>query len=287
MADHFDVVVVGSLHLDILTKSPRLPVLDETVLGQSWHFKCGGKGGNQAVAAARAGATTAFVGCVGDDDFGSRLLANLDRAKVDRSRVRIDPTTGSGMSVAMEDADGNYSAVVVSGANQHIQPSQCESLSARVLLVQNEIPAAVTLGAARACGDALVVYNIAPFLPLTGELLQHVDLIVANRVEAAEATGVAIASLGDAARAAQVLSARGCNSVVTAGELGCALCTSKGEPRFIPARKVEAVSTHGAGDVFCGILATHLAHGAELIVAVLEANALAAEFVSRTDVLRD
>ena len=166
MADHFDVAVVGSLHLDIMTKAPRLPALDETVLGQSWHFKCGGKGGNQAVAAARAGARTAFIGCVGNDDFGSRLLAHLDAAKVDRSRVSIDPKSGSGMSVAMEDTDGNYSAVVVSGANQNIRPAQYEGLSTRVLLIQNEISASATLDAARACkrGKAFVVYNTAPFL---------------------------------------------------------------------------------------------------------------------------
>ena len=285
MADHFDVAVVGSLHLDIMTKAPRLPALDETVLGQSWHFKCGGKGGNQAVAAARAGARTAFVGCVGNDDFGSRLLAHLDAAKVDRSRVSIDPKSGSGMSVAMEDADGNYSAVVVSGANQNIRSSQYESLSTRVLLIQNEISASATLDAARACkrGKAFVVYNTAPFLPLSDELLQHVDLILANRVEATDATGIAIATLSDAARAAQALSARGRNSVVTAGDLGCALCTDKGELKLIPAVKVKAVSTHGAGDAFCGHLAARIAKAVELAEAVSEANMSAARFVSCAD----
>jgi ribokinase len=285
MADHFDVTVVGSLHLDIMTKAPRLPALDETVLGQSWHFKCGGKGGNQAVAAARAGARTAFVGCVGNDDFGSRLLAHLDAAKVDRSRVSIDPKSGSGMSVAMEDADGNYSAVVVSGANQNIRPSQYEGLSTRVLLIQNEISASATLDAARACkrGKAFVVYNTAPFFPLSDELLQHVDLVLANRVEATDATGIAIATLSDAARAAQALAAMRRNSVVTAGGLGCALCTDKGELKLIPAVKVKAVSTHGAGDVFCGHLAARIAKTVELAEAVSEANMAAARFVSCAD----
>lgn len=285
MADHFDVAVVGSLHLDILTKSSRLPALDETVLGQSWHFKCGGKGGNQAVAAARAGARTAFVGCVGTDDFGSRLLANLDAAQVDRSRVSIIPKTGSGMSVAMEDANGNYSAVVVSGANQNIQSSQYENLPISVLLIQNEIPPLVTLDAARACkrGKAFVVYNTAPFLPLSDEILQHVDLIVANRVEATNATGIAIASLADAARAAQALSTHGCNSVVTAGNLGCALCAYRSEPYLIAAMKVRPVSTHGAGDFFCGVLAARIAQGVELAEAVSEANISAARFVSHPE----
>ncbi|WP_256378642.1 PfkB family carbohydrate kinase [Nordella sp. HKS 07] len=285
MVDHFDVAVVGSLHLDIMTKSPRLPALDETVLGQSWHFKCGGKGGNQAVAAARAGARTAFVGCVGNDDFGSRLLANLDAAQVDRSRVSIVPMAGSGMSVAMEDASGNYSAVVVSGANQSIQPSQYENLSVRVLLIQNEISSLVTLDAARACkrDNTFVIYNTAPFLPLSDELLHNVDLIVANRVEATDATGIAIASLSDAARAAQALSSYGCNSVVTAGNLGCALCAHRGKPDLIAAVKVKPVSTHGAGDFFCGVVAARIAQGVELADAVSEANISAARFVSCAD----
>jgi len=283
MVDSFDVAVVGSLHLDIMARAPRLPALDETVLGQSWHFKCGGKGGNQAVAAAGAGARTAFVGCVGNDDFGSRLLANLDAAGVDRSRVNTDPKLESGMSIAMEDADGNYGAVVVSGANQNIHPAQYEGLSTRVLLIQNEISTAVTLDAARTCGlgGAFVVYNTAPFLPLSEGFLQHVDLIVANRVEATDATGIAITSLSDAARAAQTLSTRGCNAVVTAGELGCSLCTSEGEIRVIPAVKVKVVSTHGAGDVFCGVLAARIARGTELAAAVMEASTQAAQFVSQ------
>jgi ribokinase len=285
MADHFDVTIVGSLHLDIMTKSARLPAVDETVLGQSWHFKCGGKGGNQAVAAARAGARTAIVGCVGKDDFGSQLMNHLDAAKVDRARVRVDQATGSGMSVAMEDANGNYRAVVVSGANQNIYPSQYEGLSTRVLLIQNEIAASVTLDAARTCknDDAYVVYNTAPFLPLSEDLLQYVDLIVANRVEATDATGIAIASLDDAARAAQALSARGRSSVVTAGDLGCALSMDTGEFKLIPAVKVTAISTHGAGDVFCGELAARIANGADLVEAVSEANASAARFVSCAD----
>ena len=112
-----EVAVVGSLHLDIVVAAPRLPARDETLMGSAWHFKCGGKGGNQAVAAARFGSPTGFGGQVGDDDFGRRLTANLAAAGVDIAHVGVDPARGSGMSVAITEAAGEYGAVVVSGAN--------------------------------------------------------------------------------------------------------------------------------------------------------------------------
>jgi len=282
MGDDFDVVVVGSLHLDIVVKGPRLPARDETVMGHTWSFKCGGKGGNQAVAAAKCGARTGFVGCVGEDDFGSRLVANLDKAGVDRSHVRIDPLLGSGMSAAIEDADGDYNAVVVSGANQNILSTQLKGIAARVLLIQNEIAAGINLDAARTLrrGGAFVIYNTAPFLPLSKDLMQHIDLIVANRVEATEATGIAISSLDEALRAAKALSTRECSAIVTAGELGSVTWTREGEPHVNPAHEVQVVSTHGAGDLFCGTLAARLAQEIDLRLAVIDANLAAAQFVS-------
>ena len=149
-----DVAVVGSLHLDIMVAAPRLPALDETLIGQSWGTKCGGKGGNQAVAAARFGAKVAFGGQTGADDFGERLRANLVEAGVDISCVGIDRLTGSGMSVAITEAHGEYGAVVVSGANLTIDPAAIVTAWAplwncKVLLLQNEIPEAVSLAAAR------------------------------------------------------------------------------------------------------------------------------------------
>ena len=113
----FDVIVCGSLHLDIMVDAPHLPRLDETAVGKAWRQVCGGKGGNQAVQAARHGAKTAMIGCVGEDDFGARLTANLDAAGVDRSGIGVDRRAGSGMSVAIVDKNGDYGAVIVSGAN--------------------------------------------------------------------------------------------------------------------------------------------------------------------------
>src|SRR6185436_970950 len=111
------VSVVGSLHLDILVEAPRLPLSDETLAGRAWSQKCGGKGGNQAVAAARFGATVAIGGRIGKDAFGKTLLANLQAAGVDVACIGTDAAAGSGMSVAIQDAGGEYGAVIVSGAN--------------------------------------------------------------------------------------------------------------------------------------------------------------------------
>ena len=146
------VVVLGSLHYDIMVDAPDRPRKGETVAGRSWAPKFGGKGGNQAVAAARQGARHAMVGAVGDDDFGTALLANLDRAGVDRAAVAMLDGAGSGMSVAIFDDEGDYGAVIVSGSNLAITADQCGETrlaGANVLVLQNEIPEAINEAAAR------------------------------------------------------------------------------------------------------------------------------------------
>src|SRR5258707_1368236 len=150
----FDVVVCGSLHLDIIVQAPHLPRLDETVVGSAWDRICGGKGGNQAVQAARQGARTAMIGRVGKDDFGRRLIQNLDEAGVDRTNVAVDEQVASGMSVAIIDANGDYGAVIVSGSNLAIDPDLLAPTwdrlgGGRVLVLQNEVPAPANLAAAR------------------------------------------------------------------------------------------------------------------------------------------
>jgi len=111
----FDVVVCGSLHLDIVVQAPQLPRIDETVVGRDWKQVCGGKGGNQAVQAAKAGAKTAMISRVGNDGFAEVLMQNLRSGGVDSTAIAVDPTTGTGMSVAILKDDGDYGAVIVSG----------------------------------------------------------------------------------------------------------------------------------------------------------------------------
>jgi ribokinase len=276
-----DVAVVGSLHLDIMVAAPRLPGRDETLMGSSWHRKCGGKGGNQAAAAARMGARVAFGGAVGADEFGDALRANLLRAGVDVTHLLTDPTQGSGMSVAIEEEGGEYGAVVVSGANRGIL---AEGLGerwaplwdARVLLLQNEVPEAVNLAAARAAKErgARVVLNAAPARVSSEDLLALVDVLVVNRVEARMLTGeegeAALRGLGAPER----------DVVLTIGAEGLLLQTRGGAVTRIPATPVEAKSSHGAGDAFCGTLGARLAAGDEIEVACRAASEAAARFVS-------
>ena len=277
-----DVAVVGSLHLDIMVAAPRLPGRDETLIGSAWHYKCGGKGGNQAVAAARFGARTAFGGQTGQDDFGERLRANLVAAGVDIAHVGIDPAQGSGMSVAISEAAGEYGAVVVSGANLSIDaaataPAWSSLWEAKVLLLQNEVPEAVSLAAARAARSrgAQIVLNAAPARKMSAEFLSFVDVLGVNRVEAEMLAGT-----GDMAAALAALHSPTRDVVLTRGGDGLMLLTRDGKRTDIPALAVQLISSHGAGDCFCGALAARLAAGDAIEAACGFATEAAGRFVS-------
>lgn len=277
-----EVAVVGSLHLDIVVAAPRLPARDETLIGSAWHYKCGGKGGNQAVAAARFGARTLFGGRTGEDDFGERLIANLKAAGVGAEAVAREPARGSGMSVAITEAGGEYGAVVVSGANLAIDAAaiavQWAPLwEARVLLLQNEVPEPVNLAAARAATakGARVVLNAAPAREINDELLALTDVLVVNRVEARMLTGA-----DDPAQALARLASPSRDVVVTLGGNGLIAAVRDGRRFAIPALPVKLLSSHGAGDCFCGALAARLAKGDGLEAACRFAAAAAGLFVS-------
>ncbi len=277
-----DVAVVGSLHLDIMVAAPRLPGRDETLIGSSWHYKCGGKGGNQAVAAARFGARTAFGGQTGQDDFGKRLRANLVAAGVDITHVDFDPSQGSGMSVAISEAAGEYGAVVVSGANLTIDAkaiaTRWQSLwSTKVMLLQNEVPEAVSLTAARHAHErgATIILNAAPARSMSTEFLNLVDVLVVNRVEAEMLSGT-----DHPANALAALHSPSRDVVLTRGGNGLMLMTRKGQRVDIPALPVRLVSSHGAGDCFCGALAARFATGDDIESACLFATEAAGKFVS-------
>jgi len=278
-----DVAVAGSLHLDIMVEAPRLPGRDETLIGSAWHTKCGGKGGNQAVAAARFGARTAFGGRVGQDDFGDRLLAHLAGAGIDIRHVGRDPVAASGMSVAISEAAGEYGAVVVSGANRGIDAAAIDKAWAalwacRVLLLQNEVDEAVNLAAAGAtkAHGAMVVLNAAPARKIDEGTLALVDVLVVNRVEAAMLSGVG----GDPEAAIRALADARRDVVLTLGSGGVLVQPHHGTLVRIPPLQVRMVSSHGAGDCFCGALAARLAAGDDLDSACRFANAAAGVFVS-------
>jgi ribokinase len=283
----FDVIVYGSLHLDIVVNAPLLPRIDETAVGRAWRQTCGGKGGNQAVQAARAGARTAMIGRVGDDEFGRVLLANLETSGVDNRCVAVDAGTGSGMSVAIVQDDGEYGAVIVSGANQTVEkedlPGYWSQLGGgRVLVLQNEVPHAANMAAAEAAraSGAMVLYNAAPAREVD-DLLGLVDILVVNRVEAEALTGRSISNFAAAKEVILELWTPQHAVVVTLGGEGLVVADQTGHVTVIAPVPVKVTSTHGAGDCFVGTFATQLASGVPLLQACGFANGRAAAFVSR------
>lgn len=271
------VAVVGSLHLDVVVDAPRLPALDETLVGQSVAYAFGGKGGNQAVAAARMGAEVAMVGRVGSDDFAARLLADLDAAGVDRKGVQQDDGA-SGMSVAIVDAAGEYGAVIVSAANLRIEVDPLElAENTSVLILQNEVPEGVNLRAAqraRALG-ARVILNAAPAREVCAVLMALIDILVVNRGEAEMLGGT-----GTPADQAAALCNCGCRAVVVTLGADGLVWAAGGKATALSAFAVDVVSTHGAGDAFVGALATELDRGAEFPAALMRAQAAAGLHVS-------
>jgi ribokinase len=282
-----EVVVFGSLHLDIMVNAPGRPRLGETMVGQDWSMKEGGKGGNQAVEAARHGASTAMVGAVGADDFGHRLIGNLARHGVETAAVRTMPGAASGMSVALVEPQGDYGAVIVSGVNLSLGAASVASATpliagARWLLLQNEVPEEANIAAAEAAhaGGARVILNAAPMRELPMALISRVDILVVNAVEAEALCGSPVETAGGAAHAAQALLALVPCAIVTAGGHGLAIAERGGVKHTVPAHDVVVCSTHGAGDAFVGALAARLAGGASLATAARYANAAAALVVS-------
>lgn len=272
------VVVLGSLNMDLVAFAERLPDDGETVPGREFREIPGGKGLNQAVAAARAGAPAVMVGAVGDDARGGTLLDVLAGENVDASQVRTVAGAQTGIASIAVDGRGTNRIVVVAGANAVVTAEQVPGLAAGVLLASLEVPlATVTLAFVRARRAGMTtVLNPAPALPLSEELLAACDMLVPNEHEAAVLTGQSTADLSGAERAARALSAGGPRTViVTLGGRG-ALVLHAGRAQHVPAMAVQPIDTTAAGDAFCGVLAAGLATGQPVKRAVAMAVAAGA-----------
>lgn len=278
------VLVAGSLHYDIMVKAPGLPRRDETMVGTAWYPKFGGKGGNQAVAAARAGKCR-MLAAVGADAFGDYLRAGLAAGNVQLEFVQTAPVP-TGISVAILDPEGDYGAVIVTGANAAIDPAALVDPAlwdgADVLLLQNEVPEDLNLAAAqiaRARG-LTVILNAAPARALGADFAALVDVLVVNAVEAEMMGSAPVTDLETATSAAETLAARFSAVVVTAGAAGLAAWSALDEAFSVPAEAVTVQSSHGAGDAFTGTLAARLAQGASLQAACNAASKAAARHVA-------
>lgn len=283
-----EVIVIGSLNMDLVARAARLPLPGETVPGDSFATVPGGKGANQAVAAARLGARTAMVGCLGDDAFGGRLRAGLEADAIDCRALRTAPATSSGVALIVVDHAGRNGIVVVPGANGLLAPADVDAAepliaAARIVVLQLEVPLATVQHAARRARELgkLCVLNPAPARPLPAELIASVDFLVPNEIEASSLTGLAIASPADAIAAGRRLHAAGAGTVlVTLGAQGVVTVAPDGE-RHDPAPRVQAVDTTGAGDTFIGGLCVALIRGCALADAVAHGQAAAAICVTR------
>jgi ribokinase len=266
-----DVVVVGSANVDVVLPVERIPRPGETVLASGLSRGPGGKGANQAVAAARAGASTAFVGSVGEDEHGELLLSALTGAGVDVRLVRRTPTP-TGTAIITVDATGENAITVAPSANAELvlDAAATEAVAAApVMLAQLEIPFETVRAAAEA--GRYVVLNAAPAAPVDPATLEHVDLLVVNEHEAGVVSGVT----GEPRATGPALLDRVPAVVVTLGADGALVLVRDREPEHVPGVAVEVVDTTAAGDTFCGVLAAGLASGAALPHAVRTANAAA------------
>jgi ribokinase len=256
------VLVIGSLNMDLVARCEILPRAGQTVFGADFFTAAGGKGANQAVAAARLGARVAMAGCVGDDQFGRDLVAGLrrDGVRCDAVQVVAHPT---GRALITIDAEGANTIVVISGANAACDAALVDRALASadgpgILLLQHEIPEAASahaIGAARAAGW-FIVLNPAPARPVARELMPLIDIIAPNETEAAALTGT-----DDVREAARHLLAEGARGVlVTLGGEGALYCDAGGV-LHCPAVAVQAVDSTAAGDAYIGALASSLAGG--------------------------
>jgi len=282
-ATQVDVLVIGSINVDYRVEVDHRPEAGETVLGGDTVRLPGGKGANQAVAAARAGARVAFVGCVGDDPDGDLAVAALQHHGVDVSRVRVDSHRRTGNAFIFVTPDGENTIVVASGANHAVAAadalSAVEAVSPAIILMQGELPALTTAAVLEAARDLApdTVLNAAPTVTLPDTAMEAWAHLVVNAGEAAQLLGGEFSP----DEAASGLRRREEQSVViTLGPDGAVSADANGIRRT-PAQSVEVVDTTGAGDAFVGALAAGLARGNDLLAAVEAGVAAGAEAVGR------
>ena len=268
-----DILIVGSLNADLVVRVPRFPQPGETISGSDLQIIPGGKGANQAVAAARQGTSVSMLGRVGNDSFGPELIQNLKQNNVDTSHVQIDSGAATGTAIIVVDANGQNNIVLSPGGNGQVCPADVADVSFsdyKLLLLQLEIPIeAVTAAAQRARESGLrVLLNPAPALSLPKELISLSDFILPNETELSLLTNQTIHDISSAEKAARTLLEGGAqNVIVTLGAKG-ALIVNKEFMKHIPAFEVQVVDTTAAGDAFIGGFASALLSNKSLEEAV-------------------
>ncbi len=263
--------VTGSLHLDVVVNSPHFPRSDETVTGTKVNYIFGGKGGNQALAADRHGASVYFIGRVGGDAFGQTLTETLDNGSIDINQLQRDNGT-SGMSVAIVNKEGDYGAVIVSAANLRIDKNAFSiGKDTEILLLQNEIPEQVNISASLKAKErgSQVWLNAAPARKMSAELFAQIDVLIMNRIEAKFYESDLLSE-----KTSHI------TRILTLGSKGVEIQCPGEKLKTYPAYPVKTYSTHGAGDTFVGTLAAGRLAGRNFESALNYAQAAAALHVS-------
>lgn len=283
-----EIVVIGSANTDMIIRAPRIPGPGETILGGSFSTAAGGKGANQAVAAARAGGDVTFITRLGNDDLGRQSLEGYRSDHINVEHISTDKKALSGVAMIVVDERGENCITVASGANMNLSPELIDAArdvieSADVLLMQLESPLDSVVKAAgiASAAEVKVILNPAPGQALPDKLLSQVSLITPNETEAELLTGIAVTDSASATLASQALLNRGVGAVIiTLGKGGAFIATNE-YTRLVPGYEVKAIDTTAAGDVFNGALAVALANGQPLLKASKFANAAAALSVTK------
>lgn len=281
------ITVIGSLNMDLVVRAASLPRPGETIFGHDFETHCGGKGANQAMGCGRMGGAVAMVGCVGEDDFGHRLLEALSQAGVDVRGVRRQAEARSGCALITVADDSQNSIVVVAGANALLSEEDLGAARDQiggVVLLQLETPPETNRAAARMAREAgaTVILDPAPASAFRFDLLENVDIVTPNQTEVEAITGVQIRGRDDLHRAMDALAERWPGTtIVKMGSQGAYWRDDQGKLRHSPVFKVNAVDTVAAGDAFNAGLAVALAEGRAMEEAVEWASAAGALCVTR------
>ena len=286
--DKSKIAVVGSSNMDLVVKSARIPAVGETILGGDFIMAPGGKGANQAVAAAKLGAEVYFIAKLGDDIFGQQSLSNFKKEGVNTTYVAQTKEAPSGVALIMVDEKGNNSIVVAPGANHKLSPEDVEQAASDIassgaVVAQLEVPLETIECAAQLANRSEVPFILdpAPAQKLSAELLKMVDVLTPNETEAQILTGMEVTDEESARTASEKLLSSGVKTVIlTMGEQGFLLADTE-KTEFVTARKVQAVDSTAAGDAFTGSLAVGVAEGKTVSEAASFANYVAALSVTK------
>ena len=282
------ITISGSSNTDLIMQVDKTPGPGETIIGKQFTVTPGGKGANQAIAAARTGGDVSFIGCIGKDVFGKLAIEKLDKANIDTSCIYGNSDTPSGMALVYVDANGENSISIAPGSNFELSPQNIdESLdrlsNTKIILTQLEIPIETVERAAQLARKRGITFILdpAPAASLNNNLMGNVDIITPNETEAEMLTGIALNNEKNLKSACEDLHKQGVKTIIiTLGSRGTFLSDSD-YSQLIPTYKVDPIDTTGAGDIFNGALARKLSDNIDIIEAIKFANAAAAISVTK------